>query len=101
MFWIRIAHFSEMIRTFHGEEPAGFLLTHEKDFSNISPTEQLDLLEARWANLNLARLSKKRTITNRGGKTHRFDLDGIARVRAAKGHLIWPTNRWIIFRYFG
>jgi hypothetical protein len=53
MFRIRIAHFSKMIRTFHGIELVGFLLTHEKDFSNITPTEQLDLLEARWTNLNL------------------------------------------------
>jgi len=53
MFWIRIVHFRKMTRTFHGKELASFLLTHEKDFPNITPTEQLDLLEARWTNLNL------------------------------------------------
>ena len=84
-----------MKRTFHGIELSGFLLSHEKDFSNITPTEQLDLLKARWTNFNLVErsVSEKRAITNRWEGSYRFDLDGITRVCATEGRLIRPTDR--------
>jgi hypothetical protein len=84
-----------MERTLHGKELSVFLLPYEKDFSNITPTEQLDLLKARWTNLNLVKrsVSEKNAITNRGKGSYRFDLDGITRVCATEGHLIRPTDR--------
>ena len=84
-----------MIHTFHGIELAGFFLTHEKDFPNITPTKQLDLLEARWTNLNLVVKQKLRSVPSQTeeDKTYRLDLNRIARVSAAEGRPIGPTNR--------
>jgi hypothetical protein len=65
---MRTARFSTMKRTLHGIELSGFLLPHEKDFSNITPTEQLDLLKARRTNLDLVErsVSEQHAITSRG-----------------------------------
>lgn len=41
--------------TFHGKEFPSLLLSHEEDFSNITPAKQLDLLKARWTYFNLDR----------------------------------------------
>jgi hypothetical protein len=93
MFWIRIAHLSKMIRTFHGKELAGFLLTHEKDFSNITPTEQLDLLEARRTNLNLVeKSSEKRVITNRVGNLTDLTLMELLEYVRRKATLFAPRT---------
>lgn len=61
-----------MIHTFHGIELAVFLLTHEKNFPNITPTKQLDLLEARWTNLYLVVV--KRKLRNVSSQTENIKL---------------------------
>jgi hypothetical protein len=62
-----------VIHTFHGIELVGFLLTHEKDFPNITPTKQLDLLEARWTNLNLV-VKRMRNMPSQTEKLKLTDL---------------------------